>query len=185
MNRKIDGMLLATFLTTIFYASTYPYIHKEVMQYASDSFIALNQIINCVSIVVFGSFWNKKGDKLFKFYPLFCVLECLLGIAISIYATVSKDILAYYILDTVVFALITRNIICGGIKLRALRYKTEESRVKFDNNDNSVCSIATIIGSVIAMILNLPFEAMLWLATLGNCIDNVFYICIYRSSTKK
>ena len=26
---KIDGMLMATFLTTLFYASTYPYIHKQ------------------------------------------------------------------------------------------------------------------------------------------------------------
>lgn len=31
MRYKIDGMLIATFLTTIFYSSTYPYIHKELM----------------------------------------------------------------------------------------------------------------------------------------------------------
>ena len=80
MKYKIDGMLIATFLTTIFYSSTYPYIHKEVMTVATDSFIALNQIINCVSVIVFGYLWNKKSDKLFKFYPIFCILESMLGI---------------------------------------------------------------------------------------------------------
>lgn len=38
----IDGMLLATFLTTIFYSSTYPFIRKEVMTVATDSLISLN-----------------------------------------------------------------------------------------------------------------------------------------------
>lgn len=85
-------------------------------------------------------------------------------------------------LDTLVFAIVTRNICCGGVKLRAIRYNTEEKREQFDNNDNSVCSIATIIGSIIAMFLNLDFAAMLCLATFGNAIDNVFYIAIFMKT---
>ena len=74
---KIDGMLLATFLTTIFYSATYPYIHKEIMVHVSDSVIALSQIINCLSIVLLGSLWNKKSEKLFKYYPVFCIFETM------------------------------------------------------------------------------------------------------------
>ena len=48
---KVDGMLLATLLTTLFYSATYPYIHKEVVSNVSDSIIALNQIINCISMM--------------------------------------------------------------------------------------------------------------------------------------
>lgn len=177
-------MLVAAFLTTMFYASTYPYIHREVMLHATDTFIALNQIINCVSVIVCGTLWNKHTDALFKKYPLFCVLECVLGICLSIWVTYSHNVLAYYVLDTVIFALVSRNIICGGIKLRALRYDTEEKRVHFDNNQNSVNGFATILGSVIAMFLNLDFTVMVWLATLGNCIDNLFYIQIYLDSRK-
>lgn len=51
---QIDGMLLATFLTTVFYSSTYPYIHIAVMQELPESYLAVNQIINCMSIIVFG-----------------------------------------------------------------------------------------------------------------------------------
>lgn len=185
MKRKIDGMLLATFLTTIFYSATYPYIHKEVIANISDSIIALNQIINCLSIVILGSLWNKKSDKLFKYYPEFCIVETFLSIGSTIWAVTTHDILAYYIIDTLIFSIVTRNICCGGVKLRAIRYNTETDREHFDNNNNSVSAVATIIGSIIAMILELDFVTMLWLATVGNSIDNIFYIFIYKDTEKR
>lgn len=185
MKKKLDGMLLATFLTTIFYSSTYPYIHKEVMANISDNIIALNQIINCLSIVILGSLWNKKSERLFKYYPAFCVGETVLGICSTIWATITGNIMAYYIIDTLIFAIVTRNICCGGVKLRAIRYNSEKERECFDNNNNSASAIATILGSVVAMILDLDFSLMLWLATLGNAIDNIFYIFIYKSTQSK
>lgn len=184
MKKKLDGMLLATFLTTIFYSSTYPYIHKEVMSNISDNIIALNQIINCLSIVILGSLWNKKSDKLFKYYPTFCIVETILSIGSAIWAITTRNILAYYIIDTLIFSIVTRNICCGGVKLRAIRYNSEKERECFDNNNNSASAIATILGSIIAMILDLDFSIMLWLATFGNTIDNVFYIFIYKSTRK-
>lgn len=181
---KIDGMLLATLLTTLFYSATYPYIHKEVVSNVSDSIIALNQIINCISIIVYGRIWNKKSDRLFKFYPMFCILETLLSIGSATWAIVSGNILSYYIIDTLIFAIVTRNICCGGVKLKAIRYRTEKEREHFDNNNNSMSAIATIIGSVIAMVLNLNFNIMLILATVGNAIDNLFYTCIFYNQKK-
>lgn len=183
-NCKIDGMLLATLLTTLFYSATYPYIHKEIVSNVSDSIIALNQIINCISIIVYGRVWNKKSDRLFKFYPMFCILETILSIGSAIWAIMSGDIVAYYIVDTLIFAIVTRNICCGGVKLRAIRYRTEKEREHFDNNNNSMSAIATIIGSFIAMILELDFNMMLILATIGNSIDNIFYICIFYNQKK-
>lgn len=181
---NIDGMLLATFLTTIFYSSTYPYIHKEIMTVATDSLIALNQIINCVSVIIFGSIWNNKSDKLFQYYPGFCVLESLLGIGTTIFAITTNNIIAYYMLDTVVFAIVTRNICCGGVKLRAIRYNSETRREHFDNNNNSISSLATILGSIIAIFLKLDFPTMLCLATFGNMIDNIFYIVVFYKTKK-
>ena len=54
-----------------------------------------------------------------------------------------------------------------------------------NSNNNSSSTIATILGSIIAMMLNLDFSAMLWLATLGNAIDNIFYIFIYKNTQSK
>ena len=182
---RIDGMLLATLLTNLFYSATYPYIHKQVMECVSDSIIALNQIINCLSIIIIGAIWNRKSKKLFNLYPLYCVLETMVGIVTTVYVIISKNIVVYYILDTLVFAIITRNIICGGIKLRAIRYDTEDKREHFDNNNNSMSAIATILGSVIAMFLTLNFNTMIILATIGNCIDNIFYIMIWYKTNKQ
>ena len=185
MKRKIDGMLLATFLTTIFYSATYPYIHKEIMANVSDSIVALNQIINCLSVVILGGLWNKKSEKLFKYYPVFCLCETIFGTLSTIWAIATHNIMAYYIIDTLIFAIVTRNICCGGVKLRAIRYNSETEREHFDNNNNSASAMATILGSVIAMVLDLDFSIMLWLATLGNAIDNVFYIFIFKSTQTK
>lgn len=185
MKNKIDGMLIATFLTTIFYSSTYPYIHKEIMMVATDSLIALEQIINCISIIVFGFLWNKRSEKLFRFYPIYCIMETILGIMTTVFAIVTDNVIAYYLLDTLVFAIVTRNICCGGVKLRAIRYNSEEKREHFDNNNNSIASVATILGSIIAMVLELDFPIMLCLATFGNAIDNIFYIFIFWKTKER
>lgn len=181
---KIDGMILATLICTIFYATSYPFIHKQIMYYASDNLIALTQIINCVSIVLFGFIWNKT-DKLFNFYPTLCIVEGILSVGSTIFAIITHNVVAYYIIDTLIFSIITRNICCGGIKLRSIRYNTEEQREHYDNNNNSANAIGTIIGSTLAMILDLNFELMLIIATIGNTVDNVFYIIIYCNEMKK
>lgn len=182
--KKIDGMLAATFLTNIFYSATYPFIHKIVIEHVSDNVIALSNIINCLSVVILGSLWNKKSDKLFKYYPILCIIETILSIISGALAITTGNILAYYMMDTLIFAIVTRNICCGGVKLRAIRYDTEEKREHFDNNNNSMSAIATILGSIIAMILDLNFTIMLCLAIFGNSIDNIFYIFIYKSTQK-
>lgn len=181
---NIDGMLLATFLTTIFYSATYPYINKQIMTVASDTLVAFNQMINCISIIVFSKIWNAKSERLFYYYPIFCMLEIVFTVTTTIFTILTHNIIAYYLLDTFTFAIITRNIICGGIKLRAIRYRTEKKRECFDNNNNSVASFATIFGSVIAMFLSLDFTTMLCLATLGNMIDNIIYIFVFIKTKK-
>ena len=155
------------------------------MQNVSDTIIALNQIINCLSVVILGSLWNKKSDELFKYYPVLCISETILSVCSTIWTTLTHNILAYYIIDTLIFAIVTRNICCGGVKLRAIRYKTETDREHFDNNNNSMSAIATIIGSVIALVLHLNFATMLTIATIGNAVDNIFYIFIYRNERRK
>lgn len=182
--RKFDGMLVATFITTLFYSSTYPYIHKEIISSVSDAFISLEQIVNCLGIIYSGLLWNKFSNKIFRFYPLFCVLESILGVFTSVFAITTHNLAVYYMVDTIIFAVVTRNICCGGVKLRALRYNSEEKREKYDNNNNSLAALATIIGSTISIFLNLNFEIMLCIATVGNMVDNIFYIFIYYNEKK-
>lgn len=178
-------MLAATFLVTIFYTSTYPIIYKMIMSMVHKNFISINQIIGCASIILFNSIWNKHSDKLFKYFPLFCTLEMGFTLVVTMYVTInSTSITAYYMLDTLICAIVTRNIICGGNKLKALRYNSPSKREKFDNNNNSCASLGTIIGSIIAIILKLDFITMIWIAAFGNCIDNILYIIIFKNLDK-
>lgn len=185
MTKKSDKMLLATFLSTVFYSAAYPTIHKEIVQHISDYMIALEQIVSCLGIVLASVLWNKYSDALFRKFPLFCVLETVAGIITTTYAIMSDNIVVYYIPDTFVFALITRNIICGGNRLRSKRYRQESERERFDNNNLSASAIATIIGSCIAMLPDLDFKVMLCTATFGNALDNALYIQIYFGQQKQ
>ena len=184
--KKLDIMLVATFVTTLFYSSTYPYIYVEIMKSISNKYVAITQIICCVSVIIFSAIWNKHSEKLFKFYPLFCVLEAILSLLLLIYILgFSLNLGFYYIANTVIFAIITRNICCGGIKLRAKRYPNEEMREKFDNKNNSVSAIATLVGSGISIVLKLPIDVMIILAFIGGILDNIIYIVIFYQEMKK
>lgn len=176
--RKIDGMLVATFLTTCFYASTYPYIHKQVMSTVSDVWLALNQIVNCLSIILFSSLWKHHGNLLFKSFLKLCFWETALTVGTAIGVSLTRDWLAYYIADTWVFCLVSRNIICGSIRLKTLRYN-EEARERFDNDQNIASAAATLIGSVVAIVLDLDMRTMIWVATAGNMLDNIIYSLVY------
>jgi len=184
--KNIDLMLLSTFLCTIFYTSTYPIIYKTIMSTIHKNFISINQIVACCSIILFNSIWNKHSNKLFKYFPALCALEMVCTLIVTIYISTSKaSITSFYILDTLIFVIVTRNIICGGSRLKALKYSTPSKREKFDNNNSSYTSLATIIGASISIALRMDFITMLWIAASGNCIDNVLYMIIYKNLVRR
>ena len=178
---NVDAMLISTFITTLFYSSTFPYINKQLMTVVSDKLIAFNQIISCLSVIISGFLWNKYSNKLYKHFILYCISEIVVITFTTTYVILVGNLTAYYIMDIFMYAIITRNISCGCNKLKILRYTEETEREHFNNNDNSSYAIATIIGSIIAMLLNLNFDKMVILATIGNAIDNIFYINIYKN----
>ena len=178
-------MLLATFLCTIFYTAIYPIIYKIIMSTVHKNFISINQIVTCSSIILFNSIWNKHSNKLFKYFPVLCTLEMLCTVVVAIYISINKSsITSFYILDTLICVVVTRNIIYGGNRLKALRYSNPSKRERFDNSNNSYASLATIIGASIAIVLEMDFITMVWIAAFGNCIDNILYIIVYKNLTK-
>jgi hypothetical protein len=180
--KHFDLMVLATFTTMLAYSATYPYIHKQVMMVVSEKFVALSTIINCLGVILTDRIWQHFGKKLYKSYVLFCILECATTTATALYCLLTKDLASYFIIDSVVFAIMSRNVICGSRRLRAIRYKKKEDRIKYENNDSTAGSIATLIGSGLSIVIGLPFEIMLIIATIGNCVDNAFYIKIFNET---
>lgn len=144
--------------------------------------MALNSIILCITGIIFPLIWNKYSDKMYNKYGYFLTLECILYTLIAvlvIMGTVTPKV--YYILDTLLFALITKNIVCGNNKLLAFIYKGKD-REKFDNNSNIASNLSSLLGFTLSFILTIPTNVAFILITIGVISDNIFYYWVYKES---
>lgn len=186
MNRKqLSNLMLGTnFVATLFYASSYPYIYAEMMKVVTQGYISAEQIISCLGVVVFGLLWNRKGDYLYKNYLKIVVLEVIADSFLFAHVLLTQNLKFYFILNVLIYAVITRNMANGGIRLRAKVHPDEKSRERYDNNCNIISSVATLLGAGLAIVLPLPLSALFVLALIGNVFDNFCYIYIYQQVNK-
>lgn len=63
--------------------------------------------------------------------------------------------------------------------MRAKVNPTEKLREQFDNNDQIVYSVATLLGAGFAILITLDIKILFILALIGNVVDNIFYLYIY------
>ena len=174
-----DKMIQAGFWSQLFYSISYPFLHVWLMRKVSEQMLSANQIIICIAIIIFNTIWNKYSDKLYKFFPALTITETLAYAIIHtmvIFGLINE--IAYYIIDTILFSLITRNMICGGNKMRSIVYKGEK-REKYDNTLMIATAIATLIGGSVALIVKIPIWVTFIISWLGLSIDNLFYILAY------
>lgn len=181
--KGFDPILVSQFVTSVLYSATYPYINKVLISNIDENWVAIHQMVCCISTVIIGSIWNRK-KKIFELFPIFCIMEVILIFGSTLYTILTRDLVSYYVLDTIVTSVVTRNIICGINKIFSSRY-TGDEREEFDNNSTSVYGVATIIGSLVAMILKLNFDVMLIIAAFSNTLDNAFYIYVYVKDFKE
>lgn len=70
-------MLLANFISGLFYATSYPYIYAETIKVVPRQFLGLEQILCCVSTIIFCRLWNKYSDRFFNHYHLILWAEII------------------------------------------------------------------------------------------------------------
>lgn len=177
-------MLFSNFISTLFYSMSYPYIYAELLKVVSRKYISFEQIISCIGIVIFGYVWNRYGDVLFQHYTKILILEVIADNILFTDVLIRNDLKFYFVLNVIIYAVITKNLCCGGIKLRAKVNPTEQLREKFDNNSNSVYAIATLLGTFIALIFDINIKTLFILALIGNVSDNFAYFYIYKKAIK-
>ena len=68
--------------------------------------------------------------------------------------------------------------------MRAKVNPTEKEREQYDNNSSIVNSIATLIGAGTAIAFDFDLRLLFVLAFVGNVIDNVCYLYIYKRIRK-
>lgn len=182
--KKIDLMNLEEFLCGIAYATAYPSIHIWVMSAVNSRMMSTVNLLTNIAITIVAILWNKYGSKLFKYYKVFLILETILEAIVCIVSVYTGNALAYYISDSIIYSLITRHIIAGGNRIRANRYKTPESRSKYDNNAQMLSSIAGIIGPSLAFILNPSISTSIIIGTVSCTLDNAF-MWVFHSECRK
>jgi hypothetical protein len=187
MKKLSNLMLLANFISTLFYSLSYPYIYAETVKVVPHLYISVEQILACLGTIVFCRLWNKHSDKLFTKYHVILGLEIIADIILFADVLIRHNLSFYFLLNVIIFALITKNVACGGTKMRARVHPTEKLREQYDNNSNIACSIATLLGAGIAIISNMNLWLLFIFAFIGNAADNAFYLYIYyklRGTTK-
>lgn len=177
-------MLLSNLICTLFYATSYPYIYAETVKIVPHYFISLEQIMLCLGTIFFCRLWNKYSDKLFKYYKTFLLLEILADLILFADVLLRNNLSFYFLLNVIIASTITKNLSCGGVKMRAMVNPSEREREQFDNNSNIVNAIATLVGASVAMIFNIDLRRLFILAFIGNASDNFFYLYIYKVVNK-
>ena len=180
LKRLSDLMLVGYFLSMLFYSCSYVFIYQVIVQAVPRSFLGIEQIVGCVSTIIFCKVWNKYSERLFRYYRLILWLEIIFDVALFADVIIRGDLKFYFMFNIMIMAIITRNLICGRTKMKAKVNPTEKLREKFDNNSQIADSAATIIGATTAIIIPFSLNTLFVLALIGNCIDNVFFLYIYH-----
>lgn len=177
-------MLLANFISTLFYATSYPYIYAETIKVVPRGYIGLEQILCCISTIIFCKLWNKYSDKFFNHYLVIVWAEIVADVILFTDVLIRWD-LSFYFLLNIIFSFITRNLCCGGTKMQAKVNPTEKLREHYDNNNQIVSATATLLGAGFAIIYPLDLQILFIFALVGNIVDNFFYLYIYNQIIKE
>ena len=177
-------MLATNLICNLFYALSYPYIYAEMMKVVDRFYISSEQIVTCLGVIIFGVLWNKVGDFLYKHYLWIVTAEIIADLIMFTHVLMTGDLKFYFVLNVLIYALITRNMANGGIRLRAKVHPDEKSRERYDNNCNIVNSIATLLGAGIAMVIPMSLTMLFIAALIGNTFDNFCYYYIYRKANE-
>ena len=173
-------MLFANFISTLFYSTSYPYIYAETIKVVPRSYIGFEQILCCISTIIFCRLWNKYSDRIFQRYDIIVAAEIVADVALFSYVLMTNKLDVYFLLNVMIYSFITRIVFCGGTKMRAKVNPTEKAREQYDNNNQIVTSLATLMGAGFAIVVSLPIKWLFIFALIGNIIDNFFYIHIYK-----
>lgn len=175
-----DKLLLANFISNLFYSIAYPTVHFILIKDINEKIISLNAIIVCIAGIIIPILWNKKSNELYNKYGYLLSFEGISYILLTIAFIIGTiDSRLYYLIDTILFSIITKNIICGNNKLRAIRYNGEE-REKFDNDTNILANASSLIGFTISLLISLPEHLAFILLCIGIISDNIFYYKVYK-----
>ena len=183
-NKNIDFLLFAGFTSNLFYSISYPIIHTILIKGINSNFMSFVSLLSCVLAIIVNKIWLKYSDKLYKHFGKMLFLEGIFyGSLVLLFITKNIDVWRYYLIDALLYSSITLNIICGGTRLKAIRYK-DKNREEFDNKNNLLCNLSCIFGYGFGALTKLNINFAFILMFIGTIVDNLFYYIIYKKENK-
>ena len=185
-NHQLSNLMLwSNFLCCVFYSASYPYVYAETVKAVTNNYISFEQIVSCIGVALFSSLWNRFGNRFFKHYRLILLAEIIADAFLFAHVLITGDLKFYFVLNVLIFAVITKNLSCGGVKMRAKVNPTDRERERYDNNSNTCSAIASLLGAGIAIVTQPNLQVLFVLALLGGVVDNFFYFYIYECIRKR
>lgn len=130
LNKNIDELLIAGALSNLFYSVAYPIVHTITMKSINSNIMSLASLINCILVAIITKVWLNKSKELYKTFGVLLGVEVIAyGILTGLFLIRIADLFIYFMGDALMSAIITRNIICGGTRLKALRYEGEAREI--------------------------------------------------------
>lgn len=184
--KKLDKLLTANFLYKLFYSLALPTVTKLLVSNITNKYIAFNAIVECSLAIILGKLWNKYNSKFFKYYGVYVVLELIGYWTLIIFVLTNKiNYSWFYIIDTMLFAIISTNILFGNSKLKTLIYANGEDRNKFDNDVEVYLNSATLIGCGLNLVLNLSNNMAFISMIVGMMTRDLLYLVTYKETKNK
>lgn len=179
--RNVDLLVLSAFICNVLFALCNPVIHVELISSVSSTLVSMSSLVGSIGSALVSRIWMKKGKELFKFYPIFLIIEPIIyGLAIGMVLLNIMTNQVYYVLDALMYATVTNNIVCGGNRFKAIRYNNDDSRSNFDNAIGFYASIASIIGYGIGSICTFSITSAFIMIFCSISIDNILYFIEYK-----
>ena len=183
MFKKFDYLIMAGFFSNLFYSISYPVIHLLCMKNINSNLVALSQLISCICSIFVTNLWLKRSEKMYKkTFRISLIFEAILYgfILLCLYLDIITPAI-FFMADCLITSIITRNIINGGTRLKAIRYR-DEAREIYDNKNMVLCNVSSIIGYGLSVVFTFPIALVLLFMFLGMVIDNMFYWFAYKET---
>ena len=182
---KEDKLLKGKLLSGIPYIYSYVTVQQFMYSNINNRYITLMSLLSSVIVIFFNSKWTKKdGHEITKriFIPLILIETISYGILV-VYFLYSRNVICFYLLNSVMYMIITNNICTALYYIEEKRYK--ENISNFRVNLDSVSSILTILGYGLAFIIPPSINIAFICFYISTIADNYFQIVVFKDTYKE
>lgn len=150
--------IYAYLLAGICGAIAYPLTTKLIYSSVETDILASRLVLSSVIGIVLSALWLSIQEKLYKWFIHFTVIECTSYITLVTYVVLTEDFNSYLIISTIIGGTIGHIVTGANSKLHQQITDNEQYRTDYGFFIEIVASIGVLIGSAIAVLVNITMS---------------------------